>query len=470
MIPKPSSCQGCPFYDKGQYYTPDTIVSNSKVMFMLQNPGADEEAGHKLISRTWQYGVSHDEWEQVAPQPLIGATGQMFNKRFLPLASLQRKDVSIGNVIRCRPGSALGLRSDELPTITNKMHLHSSKTDIVRAMKHCRDAHFHPPATTKIIVAMGGYALFALTGVHDITSWRGYALDYSLTVGGDVYKTINTTVYNHLLSDIVVYNTMHLAALYKGENKKYFHATLQDFHKLGRLVQGEWPLELPQWRSSAPMQWPKAAAFDTEYVVDNNQLIRWSLCDTNYQLYCVEAEDTSAGKIPIQPHSTVIIQNALADIAHLSAIVDMSTVNIEDMMLADSVLWTGEPHSLNYIASKYGAFNRYKHLIDADGQAQLYSALDAYEPMYIWKTHFIPAFKEDWQSWKVYKKYRLPLINIINRAQMTGVRLDGGKLAEVQRYLQQRLNAIQEEARSITGDETFNIGGSKRVREEIYGY
>ena len=469
MIPKPSSCQGCPFYTKGDYYTPDTIVPDSKVMFIAQNPGPDEEAGHKLINRTWQYGHSHDEYTQVKPQPLIGATGQMFDRRFLPLANLSRSDVSIGNTIRCRPGSALGLRSDELPTITNKMHLHSSKTDIVRAIKHCKEAHLHVPPSVKVIVAMGGVAMYSLTGVHDITSWRGYALDYSLSLGDSVYNTINTEVYNHLLSDVVVYNTMHIAALYKGDNKKYFHATLQDFHKLGRLLSGDWPLPTPQWHSTAPQQWPKAAAFDTEYIVDNNELIRWSLCDTQYSLYCVEAYDTPVDGIPIQPNSTVIIQNALADIAHLGNIVDMSTVHIEDMMLAHSVLWTGEPHSLNYIASMYGAFNRYKHLISADGQEQFYSALDAYEPMYIWRTHFIPTFKEDWQSWKVYKKYRLPLIDIINRAQMTGVRLDGGKLSEVQRYLQDRLDQLQAEARLITGDSKFNLGGSKRVKEEIYG-
>ena len=468
MILKPNSCFGCPFYNKGAYFTPDTIVPGSQVMFIAQNPGPDEEAGHRLINRTWQYGMSHDEYEQVQPAPLIGATGQQFNKRFLPLAQLSRKEVSVGNAIRCRPGSALGLRADELPTITNKMHLHSSKADVVKAIRHCKEAHLHVPPSVKVVVAMGGVAMFSLTGVHDITSWRGYAIPVP---SWHIAHAVDVQRYNDidLLTDKVVFNTMHIAALYKGDNKKYFHAALQDMHKLSRLLVGEWPLPLPSWHNQPPMVWPAAAAFDTEYVVDTNDLIRWSLCDTGYSLYCVEAYDTPAGRIPIQPNSTAIIQNALADISHLSYIVDMSTLNIEDMMLAHSVLWTGEPHSLNYIASMYGAFNRYKHLIDADGQAQLYSALDAYEPMYIWRSHFIPSFKEDQQSWKVYKKYRLPLIDIINRAQQTGVRLDGGKLAEVQHYLQDRLNQLQEEARAITGDDKFNLGGSKRVMEEIYG-
>jgi DNA polymerase I-like protein with 3'-5' exonuclease and polymerase domains len=140
---------------------------------------------------------------------------------------------------------------------------------------------------------------------------------------------------------------------------------------------------------------------------------------------------------------------------------------VEDMMLAHSVLWTGEPHGLNYIASKYGAFNRYKHL--SEDSPQLYSALDAYEPMYMWRSHFIPEFKKDKQSWRIYKDIRLPLINIINKAQLTGARLDGQRLLEVQRILQERIDSIKEQARVVTGDDSFNIGGSKGLKERIYG-
>lgn len=465
MIDKPSSCMGCPFYHKGQYFTPDTITPGSKVMFIAQNPGPDEEAGHKLIKRTWHYGQSHDEYEQVIPQPLIGATGQLLNKRFLPLAGLSRSQVSVGNAIRCRPGHDLGLKSNGLPTITSKMKLESSQSDIVKAIKHCHDAHLHIPSSIKVIVAMGDYSLFQLTGIHGVINWRGYGFNSN----NSKHSTINSSMYHPLDSDKLIFITMHLAALYQGENKKYLHATLQDFHKLGRLLRSEWPLPLPTWQTSPPTAWPKVSAFDTEYIVDTNELIRWSLCDIGYNLYCVESNNTDNKHIPIQPHSTVIIQNALADIAHLSTIVDISLVNIEDMMLADSVLWTGEPHSLNYIASKHGAFNRYKHLIAEEGQEQLYSSLDAYEPMYIWRNHFIPQFIDDKQSWQVYKKYRLPLINIIDKAQRAGVKVNTTRLQEVQQYLQQRIDEIREEARVITGDDTFNIGGSKRMKEEIYG-
>ena len=200
-------------------------------------------------------------------------------------------------------------------------------------------------------------------------------------------------------------------------------------------------------------------------------------------MYCVEAENTDYEHIPIEQGSTVIIQNALADISHLSHIVDISQVNIEDLMLAHSVLWTGEPHSLNYIASISGAFNRYKHLSHEEGQQQLYSALDAYEPMFIWKNSIIPEFKRDaasfsqlksvspqaLTSWQLYRKYRMPLVNIIDKAQQTGVAIDGGRLSDVQQSVQQRVSDIVEQAKLITGDDLFAIGGRKQMTEVMYG-
>lgn len=470
MILKPSSCIGCPLYQHGAYYTPDHIVDDSEVMFIAQNPGVDEEAGHKLIKRH-HYGSQYsDEFTQVEPQPLIGETGQLFDKRFLPLTGLYREQVSVGNAIRCRPGTSLNLNPNDLPSISNKMHLERSDALIVKALKHCKDAHLHIPPSVKLVVTMGSHALFQLTGVHNVSEWRGYALDHRFV---NSHTTMDTSYYHDLFIPTYgegyrTYVTMHIAALFKGENKKYYHATLQDFAKIKRLLNGSWPSPLPQWSDNSPLKWPKYAAFDTEYYPDNNKLIRWSLCDIDYNLYCVESENTPYERIPIQQGSTVVIQNALADISHLANIVDFTQVNVEDMMLAHSVLWTGEPHSLNYIASLYGTFNRYKHL-DHD-LPQLYSALDAYVPMYMWRHHFIPEFKADQQSWKVYKKFRLPLIDIINKAQMSGSKVNTSRLAEVQRIFQDKVDQIKVRSKEVVGDEQFNIGGSKQLKEEIYGH
>jgi uracil-DNA glycosylase len=483
-IPIPSSCFGCPFYayrfDPDNSFTPDYIVPGSRVFFLAQNPGKDEALGHELVRRHYHGGGAHsDEFRQVRPQPLIGATGQTFNNRFLPLAQLTRGEVSLGNVIRCRPGKALGLpKADELPPITATMKLESSKADIVKALKHCKDAHFNPPSSTEVVVTMGRHAMFIMTGltkdedIYDdhkrkpsaLENWRGYAVEV-----GDYrdVRTVDVSKYHSLQSGRVVFMTMHIAALFYGDNKKFYHATLQDFHKIGRLLRKEWPTDLPQYSIVPPQNWPSYASFDTEYNPETAELYRWSMCDTSNNLYCVDIAHTYRSVIPIKPHATVLIQNALADIHYLHRIVDIDKVKVEDLMLAHSVLWTGEPHSLNYINSVYGTVNRYKHLSSDD--PQLYSALDAWEPMKMWRQYFIPEFKRDRQSWSVYKRFRLPLIPIIDKAQRSGAALDSQKLDEVKSILQGRIEEYQKKAKEITGDKFFNLGGSKRMKEEIYG-
>lgn len=475
MILKPSSCAGCPFYTYGKYFTPDNIPDNAQVVFIAQNPGENEEAGKKLVKRHYQGSQYFDETTQVQPQPLIGATGQLFDNRFLPLSGLKREHIGVANAIRCRPGKDLHMRADDLPPLTVKMHLESSNADIVKALKHCRDTYLKIPNSTKLIVTMGRYAQFSLTGIQNeeteykkkqgvLESWRGYGVNVTSTRD---WHTVDTTYYHDMRSNIRLFFTMHIAALFKGENKRYFHATLEDFYKIGRLLRGEWPLPLPQWSNKSPNIWPQFSCFDTEYNPETQELYRWSLCDDKYRLYCVELEDTST-IINQHTSSTVLLQNALADISYLPLLINIENVTLHDMMLAHSVLWTGEPHSLNYIASKYGAFNRYKHL-SAD-QPQLYSALDAFEPMYMWRNHFLREFEKDRQSYEIYKNIRLPLIHIIDKAQKAGISLDGQRLRDVQRILKEKCEELKERAKVITNDPTFKLNSSKSMKGLLYGY
>jgi len=488
----PSSCEGCPFYvyrfDPANSYTPDYIVPGSKVFFLAQNPGRNEAEGKELVRRRFSgKGVYSDEFKDVESQPLIGKTGQDFNKKFLPESGLKRSEVSVGNAIRCRPALAMkaagvkGMQqaeADDLPTISAGMRLDNDKTksDIVKALRHCKATHLHIPDSVQVVVTMGRHAMFQMTGLAKdqdeykkkqgvLESWRGYGVevgDYS------TIRTVDTSRYHSLLEDKrVVFFTMHIAALNYGDNKKYTHATYQDFHKLGMLLRGEWPLPPPQWSSNAPQNWPAYSSFDTEYNPDTKELYRWSMCDSAYNLYCVEHDSGGDNVIPVRQGSTVLIQNALADVAYLSNLVDMRAVKVEDLMLAHSVLWPGEPHSLNYINSIYGTLNRYKHLPEDEPEA--YSAFDSYEPMQEWRGYFIPEFKRDRLSWAVYQKYRLPLIPIIDKAQQSGALLDTSRLDDVKWILIERLQEYEKRAQEITGDSTFKLGGSKRMREELYG-
>lgn len=481
VIPLPSSCEGCPFYRYKDHpsnsYTPDKIVKGSKVFFLAQNPGKDEAEGRWLIRRTYSgAGQYTSEYKEVTPQPLIGATGQQFNTRFLPLSGLTRDEVSLGNAIRCRPGVALNMKPDDLPSITATMKLEHSKADIVNALKHCKQTHLHIPESVNVVVTMGRHAMFTMTGLSKdedeykkkqsvLESWRGYGVDVD---DYSVIRTVDTGGYHNLVDRKVVFFTMHIAALNYGLNKRFYHATLQDFYKLGRLLRGEWPQPLPQqWSTSPPDNWPDYASFDTEYNPYTTELYRWSMCDVSNNLYAIESGNI--GESVFQDHKqtyTVLIQNALADIGYLNRLVDIRRVRLEDMMLAYSVLWPGEPYSLNYINSVYGTLNRYKHL--SSNAPQLYSALDAWEPMQMWRSYFIPEFKRDRQSWRVYRDQRIPLIHIIDKAQRSGVKVDTTRLQDVKSILEERLLEYENRARLITGDDNFKLGGRKQMAEVMY--
>lgn len=478
MIPKPSSCEGCPFYTHGKYYTPDVIVPGSKVLFIAQNPGPDEEAGRLLIRKG--YYNEQNEYKQIQPQPLIGATGKLFNEVFLPHSGLQRSEVSLANAIRCRPGKSLGLKPNSLPNITTKMHLESSKADIIKALKHCRKAHLHIPSTVETVVTMGRYAMFSLTGIQNedseykkkigvMESWRGYAVDSDSTFNS-TFHTIDTSYYHTLESKYRIFFTMHIAALFEGRNRIFYHATLEDFHKIKLLMNHKWPEVLPSYTTSPPTTWPKYACFDTEFIPNTEQLTMWSLTDTEYNNYVIHNDISYGTRIPVVANSTILMQNALADVPYIPVVTDINDlhdIKIEDMMLGHVVLYTGEPHGMNYIASIFGTANRWKHLPQED--PEVYSMLDSYQPMKMWRDSFIPRFKQDPLSWKLYRNKVLPLVIPYHKSHLTGQKVMNDRLLLVQEVLAERLEGYKARARELTGNDKFNLGGRNDMMVEMYG-
>lgn len=355
MIVKGDGCIGCPFHRLSKYFTPDTVVPGSKVFFLNQAPGQDEEEGRHLRNRAWQWDSTTssskavDDYDRVTPQPLIGATGRQFDTKFLPLTGLTRSEVSIGNAIRCRPGRGLGLKNaNDLPPITTTMRLESSKAGIVQALRHCRDAYFKVPDSVELIVTGGRYAMFQLTGIQAeeneygrkqgvMESWRGYGIDHPEP--WNEWYSVDTTRYHPFTAPRRIFFTLHLSTLFRGGDhhtahhqnnmKRYLHATLLDYAKIKHILAGTWPSLPPtRWFTQPPPLWPRYTCFDTEYNPEKqyDSLIRWSLCDEAHTLYCVEAVDTP-GNIVIPAGSTILMQNAKADLPYLTQMVDLTGVD-----------------------------------------------------------------------------------------------------------------------------------------------
>src|SRR3989304_9324580 len=121
MIRKPDTCIGCPLYGDGLGFVPDEIIEDAEVFVLGQAPGEEEEAE----------GI-----------PFTGRTGQRMDKRFLPLAGLERgKNVSVGNVLKCRWQSGGPFaRTNALP----------GADLLARAVGHCTSAHLRIPADVRL--------------------------------------------------------------------------------------------------------------------------------------------------------------------------------------------------------------------------------------------------------------------------------------------------------------------------------
>ena len=132
-------------FQDGMGFTPDEIIPGARVAILAQAPGADEEREGR---------------------PMVGTTGQMMDREYLPLANLTRGvDVSVMNVLKCRwaPG---GKRTNDLPPAAI----------LKPAVAHCTQAHLRIPPLGEddVLVCQGALAWEYMGGPKPLSDWRGF--------------------------------------------------------------------------------------------------------------------------------------------------------------------------------------------------------------------------------------------------------------------------------------------------------
>lgn len=485
---KPKSCEGCIWYTKSRYFVPDRINNASKVLLLGQNPGMAEVKGQRLSGYTMSGGKQWPVVEEVQPQPLLGPTGLQVREQFWPLSRLDDhgetfESVSKANVIRCQVE-----HTTQLPPL--------EQVQTRQAALYCMDRHFQKPDKVKYVLAMGQLALWYTTRQKSVEDWRGYVLPYGLDHDSTMAKPKVVDFYFDQQdlrwhSGPLVMPVFHPAALFKGQfetesgggsiggNKRFFHATYRDFIKFGQLVRGEWPSALPFIKhNELPKVWPNYASFDTEFDVETKKVYMWSVADKEGNTYVVDDKrlvNKRVGSASQQGGLTLVAQNLLADVNHLQYLIDINKIYvIEDTMFAHSVLWTGEPHSLDYILSIYGEFNRHKHLgnvyqmDDIHDIDVLYAGLDAYTTLHhAWKG-MLKEFRLDKKSWDIYRRYRLPLAYLIGQSEQKGIKVDRQRLEFVAKLFDDELTQLQERAKLLTNNDQFNLGSHYQVSQTMF--
>lgn len=419
MLPKPDACRACPYYGNGHGFVPAEIRPGAPVLIMAQNPGESEERGQRYLG--------NEQWEPTEPRPLIGRTGRMLERTFLPLAGLTREDVSLDNAIRCRI-----THKNEVPGLRDKQFR--------EAIRYCQQAHGQPSGA-HTYVAMGEPAMYALTGrAEGFSAWRGYVLprhqlEKPFPPSTGIW-TPGPTPTTAILEPVLVVH--HLAYLFREPQAEL--PAKSDWNKLRLLIRREWPQAMSPSHSTSPNPWPPLAAFDTEFGRESKQLVRWSLATPDREVWVVEHQPGDVIHVP--DYATLVMHNAAADLPYVKL---SPRVTIEDTMYAHAVLWTGAvetdevqtsgavmSHTLNFLGSMYARINRWKHL--RESHPRLYAGADALGTMDAWQSGLRGGLhaelKADPRSYFVYETLQKPLIRIIMKARQRGIKTSARAVAE----------------------------------------
>lgn len=288
--------------------------------------------------------------------------------------------------------------------------------------------------------------------------------------------------------------TLHIAAVNRNPALKL--ATKIDWDKGKRYLQGRWPVPLPEiHRELDPHMFTPESAWDTEYIPEYRILLRFSVY-TGERLYVIENSKTlhatlsrcyrqkfggtTKGVFPglhleLQDLSwqyterradcRMFFQNGVADLPYLATLFpNQAVIAVEDEMLAHSVLFGQEAHSLDYMHSLCGSTNRYKHLDKLN--PVVYSAGDALAQWEVWRW-IEGRFAKDPDSERVYRTSVLPLIPVILESEEAGVLIDQAQVSRGVEYLRGEMDDSTKLAQAVSGYK-LNLGSSQQVGVQLF--
>lgn len=152
---KPTTCVGCPAFDKGRGFVPPSGPTTARVALIAQGPGKEEADGHWSIEK-----------QESVHRPLIGRSGQKLD-RWLErvnsepgLPALRREECRVLNVVQCHLTNG---KKDRAPT--------------PREVEFCKAAHWGPwlaeMPNLQVVVPIGVPAIKALLGEGAGELWAG---------------------------------------------------------------------------------------------------------------------------------------------------------------------------------------------------------------------------------------------------------------------------------------------------------
>lgn len=333
-------------------------------------------------------GEAWGETEERTGIPFSGASGQELN-RMLAEAGILRSDCYVTNVVNARP-----LYNDIRHWIPE------TKAKITGRMVPVRNKFVDPLVAAgvrqlgleidlvkpAVIIALGGTALWALTGNESIVKWRGSLLHYDKREVGTVPRG-NALAANESSSDVSltrVVPTYHPAAILRMWDWRKI--AIQDLKRAAREITE--PAKVPEWdfvikpsfeKVIAALQYlryrvsicPTWIDLDLETKASHISCcgLSWSrleaICipfmeDTDRRGYWLDAEEAEIVlrlyELLTHRNCWVRGQNLLYDAQYTFRRWGFIPNVKQDTMIAQHVLWAGMPKSLAFQASMYSRY------------------------------------------------------------------------------------------------------------------
>ena len=451
----PETCKGCPLYEGGKGFTPDTLIPNATTLVLNQSPGNTDE---------------------------LQAT------HFFPLARLVKgENVSVANVLKCRV--------DKLPPAAV----------LQEAVTHCTSKHLAIPSSVNLVVASGEVAAeWCHGGKLDLYRWRGQQLYPTRPELPNVYVVTDLTKVSKdpklwWLTEIDYRKLPRTGDNWPSRIPARLIATPDNWN------------EVLKWMTTA-IQCAPYVAIDTEFSgrpFGTNQpfltMIGLGWVDGKdghihgLQLDCMAAEPWMKASFykhlaDLVARVPVLFQNFAADMPILKRCAGIqydSYKQVDDQMLAHAVIYCELPHDLEFLTSIYGQYYKIKHLGDYDTPENvkweslqwlarkgwlepvagdtpdlLYNWGDVIEPLMIWE-HLKQAFDMDQQAYQVYRTQSVGLIPILLRSMERGIKVNKARVIQARDEYEGRVRQAQLLAESYYG-KPINLGSDDQVSYYCY--
>lgn len=350
------------------------------------------------------------------------------------------------------------------------------------AITHCQQ--YQKPSRAKLIIGLGKDVFrYVSNGLKNpqgkpasFEDWRGYIIPREYT-----YERYGS---------IPVYITHHPAEFHFNPGAE--RLTEWDWVKIRSILDGSYPRPFPEnligtsenlseiaaWFNSAGnAQW---VTCDTEFIPDSKYLTIIGLLarypDGRLSGLQIDWRSVDAGiKQEVRyrykqlvKHTAMVFHNCRADIPMLKHNFGVDWTDYkqyEDTMLAHAVLWCELPHSLEFIASVWGRYEKLKHLKVQD--ELLYNFGDVLETDAIWDTIVNSSFKHDPLAENVYRTQHLKLCPILDATIDRGLRVNKARVEEAR--LEYEAKVKQAEALALaTAGWPININSSQQIAWYLY--